>query len=377
MTRNNNLIFSIIAALAIGNIAYGMMTQLIPLAMNAEGDNKFLIGQNVMAGQAGVLLSGACLAWLRQHFKSHTLVMGCLAMAFIGFSLFPFTSAVYSWFLIRFLIGITGATIYTTGESWLQANTGDSARGRVMGAYLTCQAFTFALGPFFIPWTGVSGWQPWAFCFVPVVIALLLMRRVKVEEVATGQVAARLLPTLHNGAFVFLAIGVVTFFDAFMLTFFDLFAKAHGYSDGAASTLLSFGIAVCMVMFFPIGWLADHWSRRGTLALCYAVALISALLLTATIGTWMVWPVIVVLRGTAFGGYLTAYALLGEKFKGTSMVAAASINSLLWGVSGIVGPPFAGFVFDRFGIGLLPWFLAACFVPALAALALRPRPNAA
>ncbi|MDE2384864.1 MAG: MFS transporter [Alphaproteobacteria bacterium] len=370
MTRNNALIFNILAALAIGNIAYGMLTQLIPLAMNEEGDSKFLIGQNVMAGQAGVLLSGLTLAWLRQHFKSHLLVMGCLVLAFVGFSLFPFTTPVYSWFLIRFLIGITGATIYTTGESWLQANTDDHARGRVMGIYMTCQSFAFAFGPFFIPWTGVAGWQPWAFCFVPVAIALVLMQRVKVEEVATGQAPAGLWQTLRSGAFVFLAVGVVTFFDSFMLTFFDLFAKGNGYSDGAASTLLSFGIASCMVMFFPIGWLADHWSRRGTLAVCYGVALACALLLGLAIGTWAVWPLILVLRGTAFGGYLVAYALLGEKFKGTAMVAAASINSLLWGMAGIIGPPFAGFVFDRFGIWLLPWFLAACFVPVLAVMAI-------
>jgi MFS family permease len=373
VTRDNRLIISILVPLAIGNIAYGMMTQLIPLAMNAQGASKFLIGQNVMAGQAGVLLVGLSLAWLRQHFKSHLLVLGCMLAAVIGFSLFSFTSAVYTWFLIRFVIGITGSTTYTTGESWLQANISDGARGQVMGIYMTAQSLTFALGPLFIPWTGVSGVLPWAFCFVPIAIATFLMSRVKVAEVATGQIAAGLWPTLRQGAFVFTAVGVVTLFDGLMLTFFALFAKTHGYTDGAASTLLSFGIACCMVMFFPIGWLADRWSQRGTLALCYIVAIISSLLLLVTMDSWLVWPVIVVLRGASFGGYLTAYTLMGRQFKGTSMVAAASLNSLMWGVTGIVGPPLAGLFFDHYSVSLLPWLLAACFVPVPLAMILQRR----
>jgi len=381
VTRNNRLIFLIIAAMGVGNIAFGMMTQLVPLAMNAEGDSKFLIGGNVMAGQVGVMLAGFSLVRLRQHFKSHSLVMASVVLALIAYLGFATTSPLYSWFLFRFLVGIAGAAIYTTGESWLQANSDNQSRGRVMGIYMTSQTVSFALGPFFIiPVTGVTGWLPWSVCFLPVLVALLLESRVKIVEVATGQKAAPLWSTLTGAKFIFTCVIAVTFFEAFMLTFFSLFAKEHGYTDGSASQLLSFGIAMPMVLFFPIGWLADHWSRRGTLLACALISLISALLLGWVIDDQLVWLVIVILRGCAFGVYLVAYALLGERYKGTDMVAAASINSLLWGISGVIGPPVAGWAFDRFGIWLLPWFMAACFLPVLAGLAFaRPsrRPIAA
>ena len=381
MTRNNRLIFLIIAAMGVGNIAFGMMTQLVPLAMNAEGDSKFLIGGNVMAGQVGVMLAGFSLVRLRQHIKSHSLVMASVVLALIAYLGFATTSPLYSWFLFRFLVGIAGAAIYTTGESWLQANSDNQSRGRVMGIYMTSQTVSFALGPFFIiPVTGVTGWLPWSVCFLPVLVALLLESRVKIVEVATGQKAAPLWSTLTGAKFIFTCVIAVTFFEAFMLTFFSLFAKEHGYTDGSASQLLSFGIAMPMLLFFPIGWLADHWSRRGTLLACALISLISALLLGWVIDDRLVWLVIVILRGCAFGVYLVAYALLGERYKGTDMVAAASINSLLWGISGVIGPPVAGWAFDRFGIWLLPWFMAACFLPVLAGLAFaRPsrRPIAA
>jgi MFS family permease len=378
VTHNNKLIYLIIAAMGAGNIAFGLMTQLVPLAMNAEGDTKFLIGGNVMAGQAGVMLAGFYLARLRQHFKSHSLVMGCMALALFVYAGFALTSPLYYWFFYRFLMGIAGAVIYTTGESWLQANSDDRSRGRVMGVYMTSQTISFALGPFFvIPLTGATGWLPWSFCIVPVLLSLLLESSVNVEEVATGQKAARLWPTLTGAKFIFTCVGMVTFFEAFMLTFFSLFAKEHGYTDGSASQLLSFGIAMPMLLFFPIGWLADHWSRRGMLLVCALISFICALLIGWVIDSWAVWLVIVVLRGCAFGVYLVGYALLGERYKGTDMVAAASVNSLLWGVSGVIGPPLAGLAFDRFGLGLLPYFLAACFIPVLLGLGISRKPVAA
>ena len=366
MTRNNKLIFLIIAAMGVGNIAFGMMTQLVPLAMNAEGDSKFLIGGNVMAGQAGVMLAGFGLVRLRQYYNSHSLVMASVVLALVAYVGFATTSPLYLWFLFRFLVGIAGAVIYTTGESWLQANSDNHSRGRVMGIYMTSQTISFALGPFFIiPFTGVTGWLPWSVCFLPVLVSLLLESRVKIEEVATGQKPAALWPILTGAKFIFTCVGVVTLFEAFMLTFFSLFAKEHGYTDGSASQLLSFGIAMPMVLFFPIGWLADHWSRRGTLLCCALISLVCALLMGWVIDGWAVWLVIVIMRGCAFGVYLVGYALLGERYKGTDMVAAASVNSLLWGMSGVIGPPLAGLAFDKFGLGLLPYFMAACFIPVL------------
>ncbi len=378
MTRNNRLVYLIIAAMGVGNIAFGMMTQLVPLAMNAEGDSKFLIGGNVMAGQAGVMLAGFSLVRLREHFRSHSIVMASVVLALVAYLGFAVTSPLYSWFAFRFLVGIAGAVIYTTGESWLQAISDNKSRGRVMGIYMTSQTISFAIGPFFIiPLTGVTGWLPWSVCFLPVLIALVLESRVKIEEVATGQKPAALLPTLTGAKFIFTCVGMVTFFEAFMLTFFSLYAKEHGYTDGSASQLLSFGIAMPMVLFFPIGWLADHWSRRGMLLICALVSAVSALMLGWIIDSWAVWLVIVILRGCAFGVYLVGYALLGERYKGTDMVAAASVNSLLWGVSGVIGPPLAGLAFDRFGLGLLPYFLAACFIPVILGLALSRKPTAA
>ena len=373
MSRNAGLLFRIIVAMGLCNIAVGMMVQVIPLAMDAQGANKFLIGSNAMAGQASVLIIGGSLVWIRQHFKSHVLVMWSLGLGLICFVGFAFSQPLYSWFALRFLAGFTIATVFTTGESWLQALVADAARGRVMGAYMTSQTLSFALGPFLIRYLGFQGPAPWLLGVGAIVLSLLLMSQVTVPESAHGQKPAKLWATLRHGGFAFLCVGCVTFFEGFTLTFFTLYAVHNGFDAGTATQLLSFGIGLCVLFFFGIGYLGDHWSRLGTIGVCAGLAIVFALLQILAISTIWIWLLIVFLRASAFGTYLGGFALLGDKFKDAEMVAASSINSILWGISGVVGPPLAGMAFDTYGLGLLPWFMSACFVCLCARFSLSVR----
>ena len=293
VTRNKVLIFGIIGALGICNIPFGLMAQLVPLVMDGQGDSKFLIGANSMAGQAGVFVSGLGLTWLRQHFRSHDLVMSAVALALVCLGSFAFTNPLWWWFALRFMAGLGTSVIFTTGESWLQHLAGDYARGRVMGSYMSSQTVTFAIGPFLIPVLGVSGVTPWMFGVAALVIGAILMSRVQVDEIAMAQQPASLWHTLARGRLLFLCIGVTTLFEGIMLTFFTLYVIHHGMELANATRLLSVGIGFCFLFFFGIGWLGDHWSRRGTIFLCALAAVVGSLLQISALGTAWMWPLVV------------------------------------------------------------------------------------
>ncbi len=380
VTRNNGLVFAIIAALGLCNIAIGMMVQVIPLVMDGEGDSKFLIGSNAMVGQTGTLLAGMGLLQLRRRLQSHNLVMAAIALLFLTFLAFAFTSPVWAWFFIRFCAGLCNTVIFTTGESWLQANAPNETRARVMSGYMTSQTITFAIGPFLIPLLGYAGPTPWLFGVGALAVGFAFMLRVKIDDDEAAEKVAGLWSTLRNGPLIFLSIGVATVFEAISLSFFTLYAIHQGMQLGDATRLLSFGIALCLLFFFPIGYLADHWSRRGVVALCAIVAIVSSLLQIPAIGTWWMWPLIVVLRAGAFGVYLCGFGMLGDRFKGAELVAASALVSILWGLGGIIVPPVAGRAFDIWGIWLLPWLMAACYMPVLVGLLViksNPQPTAA
>ena len=97
------------------------------------------------------------------------------------------------------------------------------------------------------------------------------------------------------------------------------------------------------------------------------MAIVCCLLQPYFIASWLIWPLIVLLRAGAFGTYLNGFAMLGDTFKGAELVTASALVSILWGVGGLIGPPVTGYAIDHVGIWLLPLVMAACYVPVLLA----------
>jgi MFS family permease len=61
-------------------------------------------------------------------------------------------------------------------------------------------------------------------------------------------------------------------------------------------------------------------------------------------------------------------AMVGDVFKGNDVVSASAGIAAMWGLGGLIGPPFAGRLIDSFGIGTMPLFLAAIYAVLLALL---------
>ena len=368
VTRNNTLIISAIAALACCNIAFGMTVQLIPLVMDAQGASKTLIGLNTTAGQLAVLLTGLALPRLMRRFGGHRLVLTATIILIATLAGFALLQPGWAWFVIRFITGVSISILFTTSEMWIQAAANDNTRGRIMSIYMSVLTLSFGVGPFLIPLTGFKGAAPWLVGMATVALGLVVISLMKVEKQVAHEAGISFLAAVVRAPLVFMCIGATTLFESIMLSFFTLYAIGSGIALNQAASLLGFGIVACLLFFYPIGQLADKWSRRGMVWVCACVAIASSLLQIPLMNTIAIWPLSVILRAGAFGTYLNGFAMLGDSFKGPELMSAAALVSILWGVSGMIGPPLAGLAFDRWGLGLLPWFMAACFVPVLAVL---------
>ncbi len=155
------------------------------------------------------------------------------------------------------------------------------------------------------------------------------------------------------------------------------------YLDGVGlpSTLAASVVAAMtlssIVGRLGFGWVGDRCDKRRVLALLYALQVAGLASFTMISQPWHVIPFLI-LYAPAYGGAIPLRpATQGEYF---GRRAFGAIQGLMMGctsLAGMIGPIFAGWMFDVFGSYRLAfWVLtgvAACAIPAVLSL---PRPRA-
>jgi MFS family permease len=367
-SRTGNIIAAL-AAVGACDIAFGLTLQLMPLLMEREGWPAWAIGLNVAMGPIGILMAGPFLPKLLGNIgtrRAAFALVGVLVLSLAAISISP----IWMWFPLRFIFGLATSALFTISETWVLSFATRENRGRVMGLYTSLLAVSFAVGPLILPWTGLDGFLPWGIGIVCIMISILPLAFVKVDDEAFRQTdgGGHFLAFLKKAPMLLFAVGAATLFDNVLISFFTIYGIRSGLELETASWILGFGIIGNVVMFYPIGWLADHWSRKGVMLVTACLTILLSLSLIVVITHWLVWPVMVLLTASAFGVYVVALATLGDRFSGPDLIAGAAAIAAMWGLGGLIGPPIAGLAIDLFGISAMPVCLALFYVVLLAGL---------
>lgn len=364
--RYGNLIAAI-ATVAACDIAMGLTLQLLPLLMERDGHPAWLIGANAAMGPIGILLAGPFLPRVIGGFGTRRTVLLVTVTMIVILAALKLAPSIWWWFPLRFLFGVAAGTLFTVSETWVLTFAGDGNRGRVMGIYTSVLAVTFSVGPLIIPWTGIDGWWPWLICIACIAVSILPLAFVRVDDTAYQQDAhGSFFRFVTRAPLLLFAVCAATLFDSVFISFFSIFAMRSGVDLDTASRILGIGIIGNVLLFYPMGWLADHWSRSGVIVVTAVSTIVLALALPLLITTPVIWLAVVLLSASAFGVYVVALATMGDSFTGPDLVAGAAAFAAMWGVGGLIGPPIAGVAIDAFGVAAMPVTLAAFYVILLA-----------
>lgn len=368
--RFGNLVAAI-ATVACCDIAIGLTLQLLPLLLEREGTPAWLIGLNAAMGPVGILLAGPFLPRIIGNIGTRAAAWIAIAVMMTSLLAMAMAPSVWWWFPLRFIFGLCTGVLFTVSEAWVLTFASDNNRGRIMGFYTSVLAVTFSMGPLILPWTGIDGWWPWSIGLACIMLSALPLLFVTVDGDTFRQTER------HGGFFGFVrkaplllfAVGAATLFDNVLISFFTIFGLRNGLDLETASRILGVGIIGNVLMFYPIGWLADHWSRRGVIFITAGLTVLLSLALIFIIHHWIVWFVVILLTASAFGVYVVALATMGDSFRGPDVIAGSAAFAAMWGIGGLIGPPVAGTAIDLFGINAVPVTLAAFYVILLAGLA--------
>lgn len=368
-TMHRGNLLAAMAAVAAADIALGLILQLMPLLMDRAGYPAWLTGVNAAMGPIGILVAGPFLPRIIGNLGTRRAALLLVAMMVATLALIA-VSPVWMWFPLRFLFGMASGALFIVSEAWVLTFSGDEARGRVMGIYTSMLAITFAVGPLIVPWTGIDGWMPWTIGIVFIAIAAAPLFFVKADHVDFRQKeGGGVLAFARKAPLLLFAVLAATLYDNVLISFFTIFGLRHGLELDVASRILGFGIIGNVVMFYPMGWLADHWSRRGVVLITAASTVALSLSLIVTITHWLIWPAMLLLTAMAFGVYVVALATLGDRFRGPDLMAGTAAIAIMWGLGGLIGPPLAGAAIDAFGIDAMPVTLSLFYVILLIGLA--------
>jgi MFS family permease len=358
------------ATIAACDIAFGMTFQLQPLLMEEQGIPAWIIGSMISMGPLGILIAGPFLPRIIARFGSKRTSLAAILTILATLILFKISPPLWWWFILRFIFGIAVGTLFTVSEAWVVTFSDENSRGQTMGLYSSLLSVSFGIGPLLLPYTGINGWLPWAICVVCVALSIIPLFFVDVRDESRTESHASIVSVMRMQPLIFACAIAATMFDSITISFFTIFAIRSGVPLDAASTILAFGIIGCVFFYVPLGILADRWSRNGVVAICALTSIATAMLMIPAIQTPAIWPLLLILCLTAFGVYVVALSAIGTVFKGNDIVAASAAIAATWGIGGIIGPPVAGRLIDKFGVNALPLSIAAIYVVLSLGLAL-------
>jgi MFS family permease len=373
--RADAAFINVVASMAMvfsADVAIGLTYPILAVLLEARGVSESAIGINAAMSPLGIILAGFVLPVLVKRFG--TKVFAHLGIAVIAACILAlaYTSDFYVWCVIRLVLGVAVCMTYTMSEAWVMTFTPNERRGRVTAIYTMVMSAGFGLGPFLIPFTGIDGPLPFWIAFAAMLVASIpvLFVRLNNEHADAGEneESAGIVRFGLAAPLLLFAVLTMTLFDSTMLSFLPIYGLRSGLDLTTASWMLAIIIAGHCVLQYPVGWLADRWSRQGILWLCALLTIVLTALMPQIISTPLIWPAAFLLGASAYSIYTVALIVMGDNFRGAMLVAGSAALGAMWGVGGIVGAPVAGAVIDVAGIGVFPYLLTGVYVILLAGL---------
>jgi len=359
--ERRNILAALFSSAFIIGVAFGGLAPLLALVLESREVSTLLIGLNSAMSPIGVISATTLTPLLIKRLGAvNTLLLGT-GIILCTILLFPMFDQLPVWFVLRFATGIGLAMPWVVSETWLNMATPNSSRGRVIAIYTMVLAMGFATGPVIVAWVGSGGIAPYfiyaafvGLSAVPILWIRHMAPKMNVPPHTKLSGLAAAAPTIFGAAML---SGLT---DAATFSFLPLYGLRVGFEESYAVTLLSLFLAGNLLLQYPIGWLADHVSRRGVLLFCGATcALGPALVPFIYEQPYALAFVLFMWGGGSWAVYGVALTMLGDRFPGGQLTAANAAFIMAFETANIIGPPASGYAINLWAPHGLMFLLAA------------------
>ncbi|MGV0876502.1 MFS transporter [Martelella sp. FLE1502] len=344
---------SLLISIALLDIGNGLQQTVIGLRARIEGYSDETVGVMMSAYFVGFVLGSLFAPRVIQQV-GHIRAFAAFASAISAIALcFVLVISPSAWIVLRIVQGACYAGAVIVVESWLNAATERSARGRVLAVYMVVIYSAWALSQPLVAIASPKGFV--LFALVSICLSLSLVPITLSRTGDPGVVSAKRLglvrliaisPTALVGSFVLGAV-VAAFFGMGPVV-----GQSAGLSDAEIGVLLSAPLVGALVFQWPLGWLSDMMDRRYIILGGSLAAALFSMLLAGSLGVSPMPFVLVLcflLGGAIMPLYSVCLAEANDRIDESELIAAAGGFVLIYGVGSAAGPVTASLVMGQVG----------------------------
>ena len=347
---------AVIASISTVGVTFGLTSPLLSLILERQGFSYTLISLNTAMAAAGTIVLAPLLPRLVRRFGSANVLLASIATILVALALLPVFPSIWAWFPIRFLYGMGGGALFILSEAWINQIVPNAQRGRILGIYITIMSVGIAVGPVILTLVGTEGLAPFAVGVAVVALGAIpvFLARRTAPPVTTLPSAflLRFIRIAPSGILAGLVLGIIESCALYLLPLYALRTGLEGDNAVLPVTIFVAG-AIVIPLFF--GWFADRVDRRTVLAAAAGISGISvATYLVFPTGTPGFWIATFIWGGTATAIYSLGLTLLGQRFTGADLVAAAALIVSMYSLGSLTGPIITGAAMDAWDVRAFP-----------------------
>ncbi|SEK57405.1 Predicted arabinose efflux permease, MFS family [Pseudoxanthomonas sp. GM95] len=284
------------------------------------------------------------------------------ALAAIAILLHPVWVNPWVWGLLRLITGAALVGLYTTIESWLNAEPHPDTRAKVFSVYMMVNLSALALGQVLLGWGGME--MATLFSLTAILVCASVMpvsatRLTQPEVPPLTRFSLKRLYGLAPAATVGAALSGLAMGGFWGLS--PVYAGRIGLDTQGVALFMLAAIAGGALLQVPIGKVSNGRDRRLALAITAlaAAGVALAMLLPAVQADHrLLFGLFFLFGGLSFSLYPFAVAHMLDYLPREHLLSGCSSLLLVNGVGSAIGPALAGGAMQRFGAAALPVYFA-------------------
>lgn len=343
--------FILVSIVMISGLSQGLLLPLISVIFEQSGIRSSLSGIHATAMYIGVLIVSPFLERPLRRYGFKRLIMFGGAIVIASLAMFPISSSLSFWFVLRLLIGIGDHILHFGSQTWITSASPAHRRGRNISLYGLSFGVGFMIGPLLVPLVHIHESLPF------IVSSLLSL---------CGWMLLFFLPHTYPQATEAEKIGVMRFFrawkqawpalllpfgygflEASLHSMFPVYALRNGlHVETVAMMLPAFALGG-IAFQLPLGTLSDRFSRKMIIVVSLTIGAI-CFMIAQSFSSPILLTMCFFIAGMFVGSLFSlGMAYMTDLLPKSLLPVGNILCGMLYSIGSICGPTIGGIVLQQ------------------------------